>query len=55
MHVVFLDNGRTQIAKDPLFKQIFRCVRCGACANVCPVYRLVGGHKMATFILAPSA
>ena len=46
MHVVFLDNGRTQIAKDPLFKQIFRCVRCGACANVCPVYRLVGGHKM---------
>lgn len=46
MHVVFLDNGRTEIAKDPLFKQIFRCVRCGACANVCPVYRLVGGHKM---------
>ncbi|MBO6171455.1 MAG: LUD domain-containing protein [Desulfovibrio sp.] len=46
MHVVFLDNGRTEIAKDPLFKQIFRCVRCGACANVCPVFRLVGGHKM---------
>lgn len=46
MHVVFLDNGRRQIAKDPLFKQIFRCVRCGACTNVCPVFRLVGGHKM---------
>ncbi|MBQ7609391.1 MAG: LUD domain-containing protein [Desulfovibrionaceae bacterium] len=46
MHVVFLDNGRREIAKDPLFKQIFRCVRCGACANVCPVFRLVGGHKM---------
>ena len=46
MHIIFLDNGRTQIAKDPLFKQIFRCVRCGACANVCPVFRLVGGHKM---------
>ncbi|MCR4667043.1 MAG: LUD domain-containing protein [Desulfovibrio sp.] len=46
MHIVFLDNGRTTIAKDPLFKQIFRCVRCGACANVCPVFRLVGGHKM---------
>ena len=46
MHIVFLDNGRTKIAKDPLFKQIFRCVRCGACANVCPVFRLVGGHKM---------
>ncbi len=46
LHIVFLDNGRTEIAKDPLFSQIFRCVRCGACANVCPVFRLVGGHKM---------
>lgn len=46
LHVVFVDNGRSEIAKDPLFSQIFRCVRCGACANVCPVYRLVGGHKM---------
>ncbi len=46
MHVVFLDNGRTAIAKDPLFSQIFRCVRCGACSNVCPVYRMIGGHKM---------
>ncbi|MGA6926350.1 MAG: L-lactate dehydrogenase (quinone) large subunit LdhH [Desulfosarcina sp.] len=45
MHIVFLDNGRTQIAKDPDFAQILRCVRCGACANVCPVYRMVGGHQ----------
>lgn len=46
MHIVFLDNGRRALAEDPLFSQVFRCVRCGACANVCPVYRLVGGHKM---------
>ncbi len=46
IHFVVLDNGRLEMAKDPLFSQIFRCVRCGACANVCPVYRLVGGHKM---------
>jgi iron-sulfur cluster protein len=46
MHIVFLDNGRRQLAKDPLFKQVLRCVRCGACANVCPVYRMVGGHQM---------
>ncbi len=45
-HFVMLDNGRLEIAKDPLFSQLFRCVRCGACANVCPVYRVVGGHKM---------
>lgn len=46
MHMVFLDNGRTQLANDPACKDALRCVRCGACANVCPVYRLVGGHKM---------
>lgn len=46
MHIVFLDNGRLKIAQDPVFKDILRCVRCGACANVCPVYRLIGGHKM---------
>ncbi len=46
IHYVILDNGRSEMAKDPLFSQVNRCVRCGACANVCPVYRLVGGHKM---------
>ena len=46
LHVVFVDNGRSEIAKDPVFSQIFRCVRCGACANVCPVFRMVGGHTM---------
>lgn len=45
MHVIFLDNGRRALAKDTDFKQVMRCVRCGACANVCPVYRMVGGHK----------
>ncbi|PIE68883.1 MAG: (Fe-S)-binding protein [Deltaproteobacteria bacterium] len=46
IHFVVLDNGRRELAKDPIFSQVLRCVRCGACANVCPVYRLVGGHKM---------
>jgi len=45
IHVIFLDNGRRALAEDPLFSQALRCVRCGACANVCPVYRLVGGHQ----------
>jgi iron-sulfur cluster protein len=45
MHIVFLDNGRSQLADDPDFAQVLRCVRCGACANVCPVYRMVGGHQ----------
>jgi iron-sulfur cluster protein len=45
MHVVFLDNGRLALAQDPLFAQALRCIRCGACANVCPIYKLVGGHN----------
>ncbi len=46
MHIVLLDNGRQKIASDPDFSQILQCVRCGACANVCPVYRMVGGHTL---------
>ncbi len=45
MHIVFLDNGRLALAKDPVFSQALRCIRCGACANVCPIYQLVGGHN----------
>lgn len=44
MHVVFLDNGRRYLAHDSVFSQALRCVHCGGCANVCPVYRLIGGH-----------
>jgi len=45
MHIVFLDNGRLALARDPVFSQALRCVRCGACANVCPIYAQVGGHN----------
>jgi iron-sulfur cluster protein len=45
MHVVFLDNGRLALSRDPVFSQALRCVRCGSCANVCPIYSLVGGHN----------
>lgn len=45
LHIVFLDNGRRAVANDPDFAQVLRCVRCGACANVCPIYRMIGGHK----------
>lgn len=45
MHIVFLDNGRLALARDPVFSESLRCIRCGACANVCPIYSKVGGHK----------
>ncbi|HWI40451.1 MAG TPA: lactate utilization protein B, partial [Verrucomicrobiae bacterium] len=44
LHIVLLDNGRQKLAEDPRFSEALRCVRCGACANVCPIYEVVGGH-----------
>ncbi len=46
-HVVILDNGRRKALDDPFFKEALRCIRCGACMNVCPVYKTVGGHTFA--------
>jgi L-lactate dehydrogenase complex protein LldF len=42
-HVIILDNGRTSMLAGP-FKEMLRCIRCGACMNHCPVYQAVGGH-----------
>ncbi len=46
LHIVFLDNGRLELARDPVFSEALRCIRCGACSNVCPVYGKVGGHAL---------
>ncbi|HHV65871.1 MAG TPA: LUD domain-containing protein [Peptococcaceae bacterium] len=43
-HIVILDNGRRKILQDEKFRQIFNCIRCGGCINVCPAFQLVGGH-----------
>lgn len=43
MHVVFVDNGRSDVLASEC-REILRCIRCGACLNVCPVYRQAGGH-----------
>lgn len=44
LHIVLMDNRRSEMAADPVFKQALQCIRCASCLNVCPVYRLVGGH-----------
>ena len=44
MHVVLLDNGRRALMADPELRDLLTCIRCGACMNVCPVYRNIGGH-----------
>lgn len=52
MHVVFVDNGRTNaLASD--CREILRCIRCGACMNVCPVYRQASGHAYRTTYPGP--
>src|SRR3954466_12365165 len=43
MHVIFVDNGRTEVLASDC-RDILRCIRCGACLNVCPVYRQASGH-----------
>ena len=43
LHVIFLDNGRTEMLKDPVLKEALYCLRCGGCMYECPVYRVLGG------------
>jgi L-lactate dehydrogenase complex protein LldF len=43
VHLVLLDNGRTRVAQGD-YREILHCIRCGACLNVCPVYRQASGH-----------
>ncbi|HEX5599402.1 MAG TPA: LutB/LldF family L-lactate oxidation iron-sulfur protein [Hyphomicrobiaceae bacterium] len=42
-HVVILDNGRSELL-GTAFREVLRCIRCGACMNHCPVYAAIGGH-----------
>ena len=44
LHIILMDNHRTEMASDPLFKEAMQCIRCASCLNVCPIFRLVGGH-----------
>jgi L-lactate dehydrogenase complex protein LldF len=53
MHVVLLDNGRTERLKQVDFRNALKCIRCGACMNTCPVYRRSGGHSYRYTIAGP--
>ena len=52
MHVIFVDNGRTEVLASEC-REILRCIRCGACLNVCPVYRQASGHAYRTVYPGP--
>lgn len=53
MHIVLVDNGRSDILKSEDYIQILKCIRCGACMNTCPVYRRSGGYSYSYFIPGP--
>ena len=52
-HVVFVDNGRSRILKDPRYREVLKCIRCGACMNGCPVYRTAGGLSYGSPYMGP--
>jgi iron-sulfur cluster protein len=43
-HVIFLDDGRTELAKNPVLRQALFCLRCGACLYECPIFAITAGH-----------
>ncbi len=52
VHIVLLDNGRSKLLNTP-FEEVLQCIRCGACLNVCPVYRAAGGHSYGSHYSGP--
>jgi L-lactate dehydrogenase complex protein LldF len=53
LHVIVLDNRRSNQLGDPEFQEVLHCIRCGACLNVCPVYRQIGGHAYGSVYSGP--
>jgi L-lactate dehydrogenase complex protein LldF len=53
LHVVLLDNGRSNLLKEEITAQTLGCIRCGACLNICPVYRQIGGHAYGSVYPGP--
>ncbi len=51
--VILLDNGRMRMLADPRLREALFCIRCGACMNVCPVYRTIGGHSYGSIYPGP--
>lgn len=51
-HVILMDNGRSQML-DEGYGESLMCIRCGACLNVCPVYRQISGHAYGSTYSGP--
>lgn len=53
LHIVLVDNGRSELLGDADFRNSLKCIRCGACMNTCPVYRRSGGHSYNNTVPGP--
>lgn len=53
VHIVLLDNGRTDVLEDSVGRQTLHCIRCAACLNICPVYRQTGGQAYGSVYQGP--
>jgi L-lactate dehydrogenase complex protein LldF len=53
LHIVIVDNGRSQLLAEEHFRAALACIRCGACMNTCPVFRRSGGYSYAWTIPGP--
>lgn len=53
IHVILVDNGRSEWLADQAHRNMLKCLRCGACMNTCPVYRRSGGYSYSYFIPGP--
>lgn len=53
MHIILVDNGRSEHLAKPTFRNALKCIRCAACMNTCPVYRRSGGHSYGSPVPGP--
>jgi len=53
IHLVIVDNGRSDIVGKENFENALKCIRCGACMNTCPIFRRAGGHNYNYVIPGP--
>ncbi len=51
-HIVLIDGGREALYNDEVCRDALKCIQCGACANVCPVYQTVGGHVFGSIYIS---
>ncbi|HUL60789.1 MAG TPA: lactate utilization protein B [Anaeromyxobacteraceae bacterium] len=53
LHVVIVDNGRSELLRSQALRRSLACIRCGACMNTCPVFRRSGGYSYGVAVPGP--